>query len=127
MPYIEDAKMDWTLSDGQYHHSLSEIKCENILECELAALPEKQECKKVIAWKKNFGMDQYVTWNFPKDELRMDTIWDRFEEFCKPQYNEVRTQLDLLTSLRQGTCSVDEWYNMVEAQVNLAKYPPKTA
>ena len=72
-------------------------------------------------------MDQYVTWNFPKDELRMDTIWDRFEEFCKPQYNEVRTQLDLLTSLRQGTCSVDEWYNMVEAQVNLAKYPPKTA
>ena len=35
--------------------------------------------------------------------------------------------LDLLTSFRQGNRSVDEWYNAVQAQVNLAKYPPDTA
>ena len=28
---------------------------------------------------------------------------------------------------RQGSRNVDEWYNAVQAQVNLAKYPPKTA
>ena len=33
---------------------------------------------------------------------------------------------DLLTSFRQGNRSVDEWYNAVQAQVNLAKYPPET-
>ena len=72
-------------------------------------------------------MDQYLSWNLPKDELSLDIIWDRFEEFCKPQSNEVRAPFDLLTSFRQGNCSVDEWYNVVQSQVNLAKYPLETA
>ena len=41
--------------------------------------------------------------------------------------NEVRTRFDLLTSFCQGTRNVDEWYNAIQAQVNLAKYPPETA
>ena len=31
-----------------------------------------------------------------------------------------------MTSFRQGNKSIDKWYNAVQAQVNLAKYPPKT-
>ena len=54
-------------------------------------------------------------------------IWNKFEEFCKPQTNEVRARFDLLTSFRQGDISVDEWYNAVQAQINLAKYPLETA
>ena len=109
MPYIEGPKMDWTVNDGLYHQFLKwRLKCENILQCELDAHPEKQQCKKVIVWSRDFGMDQYVSWNFPKDEFRLDTIWDRFEEFCMPQSNEVKTQFDLLTSFRQGNSSVDE-------------------
>ena len=55
------------------------------------------------------------------------TLWDRFEEFSKPQSNEVRAHFNLLTSFCQGNRNVDEWYNAVQAQVNLAKYPPETA
>ena len=41
MPYIEGAKMDWTVNDALYHRFLKwHLKCENILECELAALPD---------------------------------------------------------------------------------------
>ena len=36
-------------------------------------------------------------------------------------------RFDLLTCFRQGNCSIDEWYNAVQAQENLAKYPPETA
>ena len=36
-------------------------------------------------------------------------------------------RFDLLTSFWQGNRSVDEWYNVEQAQVNLAKYPPETA
>ena len=54
-------------------------------------------------------------------------MWNKFEEFCKPQTNEVRARFDLLTSFRQGDMSVDEWYNALQAQINLAKYPPETA
>ena len=50
-----------------------------------------------------------------------------FEEFYKPQSNEVRAHFDFLASFRWGNKSVDEWYNVVQAQVNLSKYPPETA
>ena len=67
-------------------------------------------------------MDLYVSWSLHKEELTLDNIWARFEEFLKPQSNEVRAHFDLLTSFHQGNRNVDEWYNAVQAQVNLAKY-----
>ena len=128
IPYKEGPKMDWTVNDGLYHRFLKwHLKCENILECELAALPERQKCKKVIAWSGDFGMDQYVSWGLPTNQLTQEIIWGKFEEFCKPQSNEVCARFDLLRSFWQGNRSVDEWYNVVQAQVNLAKYPPETA
>ena len=72
-------------------------------------------------------MDQYVSWGLTKDEIELETIWSWFEEFCKPQSNEVCARFDLLTSLCQGSKSVDEWNNCVQAQINLSKYPPETA
>ena len=128
MPYIEGPKMDWTVNDSLYHHFLKwKLKCENTLKCELAALPEPQQCKKVIAWNGDFGMDQYVSWGLTKDELELETIWSWFEEFCKPQSNEVHARFDLLTSFCQGSKGVEKWYNCVQAQVNLEKYPPESA
>ena len=74
-------------------------------------------------------MEHYVSWSLPSEDLTLDTIWGRFVEFCKPQSNEVQAHFDLLMSFRQGNKSVYERYNAVQAQVNLAKYPPppKTA
>ena len=70
MPYIEGPKMDWTVNDGHYHSFVKwHLKCENILECKLAALPEHQKCRKVIAWSGDFGIDQYVSWSLPSEEL----------------------------------------------------------
>ena len=127
MPYIEGPKMDWTVNNGLYHRFLKcHLKCKNILECELAALPERQQCKKVIAWPRDFLHDQYVSWGLPMDQSTLEIIWGRFGDFCKPQSNQVWARFNLLTSFRQGSKSVDKWYNAVQAQVNLAKYPPET-
>ena len=87
----------------------------------------KQKCQKEIAWSGDFGMDLYVSWSIPKEELMLDAIWTKFEEFSKPQTNEVRARFNLLTSFCQGSWNVDKWYNAVQAQVNLAKYPLETA
>ena len=59
--------------------------------------------------------------------LNLDIIWGKFEEFCKPQSNEVTSHFDFLTSFRQGNRSVVKWYNALQEQVNLAIYPPETA
>ena len=128
MPYIEGPCMDWIMNDNLYHRFLKwHLKCKTILECELAALPECQKCKKVIAWSSDCSMDQYVSWNLPSSKRTLDTIWGKYEEYCKSQSNEVRARFDLLTSFCQGNHSVDEWYNAVQAQVNLARYPPEMA
>ena len=52
------------------------------------------------------------------EDLSLEVIWAKYEDFCKPQTNKVRARLDLLTSFQQANCSVD---------VSLAKYPPETA
>ena len=91
--------MDWTVNDDLYHCFLKwHLKCENILECELAAIPECQKCKKVIAWSGDCGMDQYVSWNLPSSELTLDIIWGKYEEYYKLQSNEVWARFNLLTS-----------------------------
>ena len=128
MPYTEGHKIDWTVNDSLYHRFLKwKVKCENILDCELAMLSEARKCKKVVAWSGNFGIDPHVSQCLPPEDLCLEVLWNKFEEFCKPQTNEVRARFDLLTIFRQGDMSVDEWYNAVQAEINLAKYPAETA
>ena len=72
MLYIEGPTMDWTMNDGLYDMFLKwRLKCKNILECELAMLPQIRKCKKIVAWSGDFGLDQYISWNLSsEDDLR---------------------------------------------------------
>ena len=123
VPYIEGLKMNWTVDDSLYNRFIKrKIKCENILDCQLAMLSEARKCKKVVAWSGDFGIDQYISWDLIPEETILEIIWQKFEEFGKPQTNKIRARFDLLTSDQ----SVDEWYNAVQSQINLAKYPQET-
>ena len=83
MPYIEGPHMDWTVNDNLYHRFLKwHLKCENILECKLVALPACQQYKKVIACSGNCGMDQYVSWNLPSSKLTLDIIWGNMKSIA---------------------------------------------
>ena len=68
-----------------------------------------------------------MSWCFLPEDLGLYVIWANFEDFCKPQTNEVRARCDLLTSFRQGSHFVDVWYNALQAKVSLAKYPLEAA
>ena len=47
MPYIEGPEMDWMVNDGLYHRFLKwGLKCENILECELAVYLKGNNARK---------------------------------------------------------------------------------
>ena len=90
MPYIEGPKVDWTVNDSLYHRFLKwKLKCDHILDHELAMLPDSKKCKKVIVWSGDFGMDQYVSWCLLPEDLSLDVIWTKFENFCGSQTNEV--------------------------------------
>ena len=125
MPYIEGPTMDWTLNDRLYNRFLKcRLKCKNILECELAVLPEERKGKKIVAWSGDFSLDQHISWNLSLEDLTLEVILKKFEEFCKLQANELRERFDLLTSFRQADVSVNEWYN--EWHVELSKAPAST-
>ena len=50
MPHIEGPRIDWPVNNSFYHRFFKWMqKCENILDCEPAMLPETKKCKKVIA------------------------------------------------------------------------------
>ena len=108
MPYIEGPKMNWSVDDGLYNRFIKwKIRCENILDCELAKSAKKLlHGQEILAWT-NIS----------------HTIWQKYEELCKPQGNELRARFDLLTSIKQDQMSVDEWYNKVQTQIGLCNYP----
>ena len=106
---LKGQKMDWTVNNGLCHRFCKwKMKCENILDCELAMFPNSKKCKNVIVQSGDFGMDHYVSWSFSHADVSLDVIWAMFEDSCKPQTNEMRARFDLLTSFRQGNYSVDE-------------------
>ena len=80
MPYIEGPRMNWTVNDSWYNRFLKwKIKCENILDCELAMLSEARKCKKNCSWSGDFGIDQYISWCLPPEDLCLEVIWTKFE------------------------------------------------
>ena len=128
VPYVEGPKMDWTVDDALHSRFIRcKIKCENILDCELAILQESTKCKKVIQWSGDAGLDMYISWNLLTEEVTLQTIWSRFEDFCKPQSNAVCIRFDLLTAFWQGNRSIDEWYNTVLVHITLCEYPKEIA
>ena len=74
----------------------------NILDCELDMLSDSWKCKKVVAWSGDFGIDQVNILGFITRRNNSRSHLQKFEEFCKPQTNEIRARFDLLTSFRQG-------------------------
>ena len=120
--------MDWTVDDTLHSRLIKwRIKCENILDCQLAILQENAKHKQVIQWWGDAGLDMYISWNLPKEEITLQTIWSRFEDFCKPQSNAVCARFDLLISFWQCNRSIDEWYNAVLTHIPLCEYPKETA
>ena len=81
-------------------------------------LSEARKCKKVVAWSGDFRIDQYISWDLTPEQTSLGIIWQKLEEFCKPQTNEIRARFDLLTSFCQEELAVDEWYNVVQAQIH---------
>ena len=128
MPCIKGPNMDWTVNDSLYHRFLKwKLKCENVLDCELVMLPESKKCNKVIVWSGDFGMDQYVSCCLPVKISPWVLFGWRMKIFASHRPMKLKPDLDLLTSFRQGNWSVNEWFNAVQAQVSLDKYPLETA
>ena len=128
MPYIEGSKMDCIVNDGLYHRFLKwRLKCENILDCELAMLPESKKCKKVIAWSGDFGMDQYVSGAFTQKIFAWILYGPCMKIFAS--YKQMMSEPDLtcLQALDKETNQLMSATMLYNHKCLLPKYPPETA
>ena len=107
MPYIEGPIMYWMVNNALYHRFLKcKLKCKNTLECELAALPECQQCRQL--WNGSVCLMGAVQ--------RRNESWHNLGEvkkYCNLQSNEVYAWFNLLTSFCQGNKNINKWYKTV--------------
>ena len=59
-------------------------------------------------------------------DLTLQKIWDKFEEHCKPQANELRAHYNLLKKLKQANLSCDQFFAAIQNQLSLCQYQTET-
>ena len=125
MPYIEGPKMDWTVNDSSYHRLLKwKLKCENILDCKLATLPESKKCKKVTAWSGGFGMDQCVVMPVCRRSQLGCYLGPgmKISTSCRP----MKLEPDLTCGQASDKAIIQKMSGTMQFKlVSLAKYPPR--
>ena len=72
------------------------------------------------------GTYLYQSWRIVDKDLTLQNIWDKFEEHCKPQTNELRAHYNLLKKLTQATLSCDQFIAAIQNQLSLCQYPTET-
>ena len=101
--------MDWTVVDTMYaRFPTLKLKCEHVLEAEISSL---QDARFLLDGQVNQGSEVYQAWCLEPSEVSKVILWEKWEDFYKPQGNELRARYDLFKSfIKAGSC-VDEWYN----------------
>ena len=72
------------------------------------------------------GLELYQSWGIANKDLTLQNIWDKFEEHCKPQANELRAPYDLHKKLKQTSLSCDQFFTAIQNQLSLCQYPTET-
>ena len=125
--YIEGLQMDWAINDGLYNwFKMWKIWCDFILRAELEALSEAHKSKTLLHWSGDKGLELYQSCGIDNDDLTLQTIWDKFEEHCKPQASELHAWYDLLKQFKQGNKCCDEYYALLQNPLALCQYLPET-
>ena len=126
-PYIDGPTMDWTVNDGLYSRFQTwKLACGLILNSELSEMPEPRKVNTFLRWSGDFGIQKLKSWQKEPNDLDLKFIWDEFEQYCKPQSNELQARYDALKTLKQGSTPCDNWYTKLQSQLHLCNYTIKT-
>ena len=112
---IEAPQMIWTQDDSLYERfTLWRQQCKLILDSDLVAYDDARKRSYVLRWAGTSGLSIYNSWqieNTPEDNLQ--TIWTKFEDYCKPQANSMRSRHELWHHTKQNQMSVEEYYAII--------------
>ena len=88
--------MTWTDNEALYQHFKTwKHRCELILEAQLAHITETQKVKSVLQWSGENGLEIFNTSDLDIEAVTLTKVFNRWEDFCKPQANDLKTRFDL--------------------------------
>ena len=83
--------MDWSVGEGLYNRfKLWKQQCELLFSGPLVKLEEPIQCKYLLYWSGERGLELFNSWDLSEDEQKiLRNYFDRFENFVKPHSNEL--------------------------------------
>ena len=116
--------MDWS-SPGDLHKrfKLFKQKCLLIFDGPLKEEDEDKKTRLLLLWSGDKGLEIYntATWEDEDDQLKLNPVFGKFEQYTKPQSNQILARYQL-RCLKQGEMSLEEFITKARALIDDAGY-----
>ena len=114
--------MDWSVGEGLYNRfKLWKQQCELLFSGPLVKLKEPIQCKYLLYWSGERGLELFNSWDLSEDEQKvLRNYFDRFENFVKRHSNELIAAWELY-NIKQATLSLEEF--IAELLIKEENYP----
>ena len=116
--------MDWSTDENLYSRfKMWKQRCELLFTGPMAKIDEEIQCKHLLYWAGEHGLELFNSWGLSADEQKkLENYWTKFENYVKPHSNELIAAWEL-HNLRQGTLSLEEFIAKLRILVKEANYP----
>jgi len=116
--------MDWSTDENLYSRfKMWKQRCELLFTGPMAKIDEEIQCKHLLYWAGEHGLELFNSWGLSADEQKkLENYWKKFENYVKPHSNELIAAWELY-NLRQGTLSLEEFIAKLRILVKEANYP----
>ena len=115
--------MDWSTDENLYSRfKMWKQRCELLFTGPMAKIDEEIQCKHLLYWAGEHGLELFNSWGLSADEQKkLENYWKKFENYVKPHSNELIAAWEL-HNLRQGTLSLEEFIAKLRILVKEANY-----
>ena len=127
VPYVKGPVMDWSMNDELYSRFKTwKLECEIIFDSAYASVTESIKVNTLLRWSGQFGIQKFQSWGKDRKDLSLEFMWSEFESYCKPASNILRARYDLLKKLSQSNKPCDDWFTILQNQLQLCNYSTET-
>ena len=120
--------MDWSDDSGLVERLKTfRRECKLIFGVELKEASDNIKALKIIKWGGIDAEKQFRAWGVDDDDLTVEEVWKKFDEYCKSNDSYMRARLELMCMKQDTQEKLISWFERVQAQILLCKYDKKTA
>lgn len=97
----EGPSIDWSTDDNLYSRfKMWTQRCELLFTGPMAKIEKEIQCKHLLYWSGEHGMELFNSWDLSADEQKkLENHWQKFENYVKPHSNELIAAWELLNLL----------------------------